>query len=137
MTKQIPYSSHYFPPVPVLHVRLHVPDTSQGYGPIKAVMDFGADMTIVPLNWLEQIGAPEMDEVRIRGYWGKRIDVTTYLVDIQIGSVTLPAIEVAGDPYSTEVLLGRNVLNVLVLLLDGPKRVTDVLARRPRRMTHL
>lgn len=94
-------------------------------------------MTIVPLTWLEQISAPEMDEVRIRGYWGKRIDVTTYLVDIQIGSVRLPAIEVAGDPYSTEALLGRNVLNVLILLLDGPKRVTDVLARRPRRVTHL
>jgi hypothetical protein len=30
-----------------------------------------------------------------------------------------------------DVLLGRNALNKLTVLLDGPGRVTEVLSRRP------
>lgn len=61
----------------------------------------------------------------------------TYMVDIQIGQATLSALEVVGDPYSTEVLIGRNVLNKLLLLLDGPRQVVDILSRRPRKLNHL
>lgn len=63
MIRQISYSSRYFPPVPVLHIRLRVPDTARTHGPVWAIIDTGADMTIVPLAWLEGIAAPELDEV--------------------------------------------------------------------------
>ena len=40
---------------------------------------------------------------------------------IRIGNVVLPSVEVAGDPDSDEVILGRNVLNDLTLCLKGPE----------------
>ena len=53
--------------------------------------------------------------------WEDRREVTVYHVNIQIGNVVLPSVEVAGDPNSDEVILGRNVLNDLTLCLKGPE----------------
>jgi hypothetical protein len=46
---------------------------------------------------------------------------------MSIGHVVLPAVDVAGDPYSAEMLLGRNVLNRLDLRLEGPALRTHLL----------
>jgi hypothetical protein len=42
-------------------------------------------------------------------------------------SIVLPSIDVVSDPIGREVILGRNVLNKLRLLLDGPRQVTEIL----------
>ena len=80
---------------------------------------------------LEQVGAPEMDEVRLRSHWGETTTMTTYLIDMQLDADTLPGVEVVGDLYGETVLLGRNVINKLLLLIDGPGLSTDLLTRRP------
>jgi len=54
------------------------------------------------------------------------------LVDVEVNEAVLPAIEVAGDTTNAEIVLGRDVLNHLLLLIDGPGLTTDVLERRPR-----
>lgn len=56
-----------------------------------------------------------------------------YLVDLEVAGQRLPAVEVVADNIGEDVLLGRNVLNRLILLLDGTARTTDVLNRRPAR----
>lgn len=43
----------------------------------------------------------------------------------------LPGLEVVGDLYTDEIVLGRDVLNRLLLLIDGPREVTEILLRRP------
>ncbi len=48
------------------------------------------------------------------------------------GNRSIP-LEVIADEQSEAILLGRNVLNRLILLLDGPAQETDVLATRRRR----
>lgn len=63
----------------------------------------------------------------VRGYTGGRRSVRTYLVDIEIGLLALPGIEIVGDEATDGILLGRDVLNRLRLLLDGPRRRTEVL----------
>ena len=52
---------------------------------------------------------------------------------IHVGGEILPGVEVVGDLYGQEILLGRDVLNKLLLLIDGPHQRTDILARRPDR----
>ena len=81
---------------------------------------------------MESIQAPEADEVRLRSHWGHAVSVITYLVDVIIGDVTLPGIEVAGDTANSEIVLGRDVLNHLILLVDGPLTHTSTLDKRPR-----
>lgn len=51
-----------------------------------------------------------------------------------IGNERLSAIEVAADKQDNRILLGRNLLNRLILLLDGVHASTDLLTRRPSRL---
>lgn len=111
---------------------MRAPDGDQLRGLLQGIIDTGADITMVPLAVLEEIAAPEIDEVRLRSHWGEIATVTSYLVDIELGTNLFPAVEVVGDLHSDTVLLGRNVINKLLLLIDGPRQITDLLARRPQ-----
>jgi len=62
------------------------------------------------------------------------------MIDIHLEQGVLPGVEVIGIPEDEietaddrEIILGRNVLNQLVLLLDGRAQQTDILERRPLR----
>ncbi len=75
----------------------------------------------------------------LRGLWSEQRPVTLYLVDLHLENSILPGVEVIGveeeeADEDQEIVLGRNVLNQLVLLLDGPRKQTDVLARRPLKL---
>ncbi len=136
MSNSHPHQTTYTPPIPALEIGLQTPEGEQSIGPLPAVLDTGADITLVPLTLLEQIKAPELDEVRLRSHWGDFTTFTTYLVSIQFGIEILPGVEVVGDVYSQqEVLLGRDMLNKLLLLIDGPQQRTDILTHRPRKLT--
>lgn len=63
----------------------------------------------------------------VRGYTGGGRSVRTYLVDVEIGGLTLPGIEVVGDDATDQILIGRDALNKLRLLLDGPDQRTEIL----------
>jgi hypothetical protein len=94
--------------------------------PLQAIVDSGADGTLIPINYLEEIQAPPTVEMVMRSQWGERRRDLLYLVDVQIGDLTLPGIEVVGDELSAEVVLGRDILNRLRVLLDGPHEVVRV-----------
>jgi hypothetical protein len=49
-----------------------------------------------------------------------------FTVDVGVGSLCLSAIEVVGDERDEEIILGRNVINELCLLLDGPSALLEV-----------
>lgn len=127
-----PHSTDHFPPIPALELRLRRPDEGASTEPLIALIDTGADITLVPQVLLETIRAPELDEARLRSHWGEYVTVFTYLVDVTLDIGTLPGVEVVGDSYGDKVLLGRNVLNKVLLLIDGPRQSTDLLAQRPR-----
>ncbi len=76
---------------------------------------------------LEQIGARRVFETGLRSQWGERRTVFLYLVNLQIGTLELTGVYVVGDELGKEFILGRNVLNELRLLLDGPAELTQLL----------
>ena len=120
------YSRNYYPPSPVLEVRLAVPN-GERVGPLPALVDTGADGTLVPLEYLLDILAPSTDEALMRSQWGEGRLVHLYLVDVEINGDTLPGLEVVGDEMTREIILGRDVLNKLNLVLDGPQEMVEVL----------
>lgn len=128
MSHIYPHNQVYTPPIPALQITLQSPN-GEAIERLVAVLDTGADITLVSLNLLEKINAPEQDEVRLRSHWGDYIGLTTYLVEIRFGMEILPAIEVVGDLHTrNEILLGRDVLNKLQLLIDGPQQRTKILS---------
>jgi hypothetical protein len=114
------YSHTNFPPIPVLQVSLSAPQSDDWHGLFTAVVDSGADFTVVPLEWLRPLDPPAVRPAVLSSQWQDRRPLYVYEVDLRIGNVVLPAVDVAGDPHSAEMLLGRNVLNCLDLRLEGP-----------------
>ena len=123
----LPYSNLIYPPAPVLEVLLSAPAMDDWQGAYTAIIDSGADITIVPFAILQSLNAPAMRPVVLSSQWRDRHSVYIYKLDIRVDKMIFPAVDVAGDPGSGEVLLGRNVLNRLDLRLEGPALQTHLL----------
>jgi predicted aspartyl protease len=122
---KIAYNTAYFPPAPVLPVSLAIPDTTPEIGPLTALVDTGADGTFIPATLLEQLNAPVIYNTNARTYLSERPRrVSIHQIDLIIGAMRLPNIEVVSDDWNSEVIIGRNVLNKLNLHLHGPQQIT-------------
>jgi predicted aspartyl protease len=129
------YDRNKFPPAPVLDIRFSAPREPAEAQVYPALIDTGSDFTLVPLDMLKQIDAPESRPAQVRGLWSDPHEITLYIVDIHLENGVLPSVEVIGTENSSdiEIILGRNILNRLILLLDGRGLQTEVLERRPVR----
>jgi hypothetical protein len=65
------YDANYYPPAPSIEVRLGAPDESLIIGPIQALIDTGADVSIVPLRYIEPLGLQVDNRKYLRSQWGE------------------------------------------------------------------
>ena len=122
------YDAHYVPAAPMIEIRLGKPNESLSIGPLYAFVDTGADITLIPIHYVRQLRLRRDDFRFLRSQWGERRSVSIYSLDMGIDVFTLPAVAVVGDEQSEEIVLGRNVLNKLMLTLNGPKQFLEVSA---------
>jgi predicted aspartyl protease len=94
----------------------------------EALIDSGADGTLVPVDILEKIDARLVGAARIRSVLGDSQVADIYLVSLQIGPHALGAVRVIAGPEADEIILGRNVLNQLVITLNGLASTLEVSA---------
>ncbi|MBI4771806.1 MAG: hypothetical protein HY784_15670 [Chloroflexi bacterium] len=127
-----PFDTNYTPPIPVLQVYLAELDEAPRVGPLSAIVDTGADGTLIPVQYLEWVEAVAIGDALIHGVLGESREVELFEVDLLINSLRLPGVIVTGDDRGSEILLGRNVLNKLILLLDGHAGETELFEQRPR-----
>jgi predicted aspartyl protease len=121
------YDSDYEPAMPV--VEMGVGDIDGGKEVIiTAMIDSGADATMIPLAVIKEVGALFIRERRMYGTTGSGKKVNTYLVVIRVGPYTLYGIEAVGMVGGKEALLGRDVLNQLVVTLNGLANETQITA---------
>jgi len=121
-----PYDTSYQPPFPVVRVAFHNSEEGLRTAPEKALLDTGSDGSLVPVAYLRQIFAPALTDIRIRSHWGEWRSAQLFAVDLEFGNLRLPDVFVVGDEEGDEIILGRNVLNELRILLDGPANVADI-----------
>lgn len=117
----------YDPPMPVLDIAISRPRAREFSDPVEATIDTGADGTLLPIDLLEQIGAPHIDRAYLRGITGDRQRVDMYLVTVQVATVTVRGVRAAALPSGATPILGRDVLNQLHIALVGTAGVVEVL----------
>jgi predicted aspartyl protease len=122
-----PYSTDYHPPIPMVPVHFGYNGNPFSIGPYDAIVDTGADATIIPETIAKKLHATPLNTGQLRTQWGDMHPVTLYVLDVTIGDQKLPGIVVAGDPTTEEIVLGRDVLNKLQLFLDGLEQTTHLL----------
>jgi hypothetical protein len=115
-------------PLPVISIIL-TDAGGQTTPPLLAVVDTGADGTLVPREVLRQAGfkpSRQRRKLLSPGYALESETVIGYALALRIGSLELPEIEVYSSRKMSEVILGRNVLNQFVFTYDGPRRILDI-----------
>lgn len=120
------YDAAYQPPFPAAPVVLRNSEEGLRSETLQALLDTGADVSLVPIAYLQEILAPPIADTHIRSHWGARRAAQLFAADLELGNLRLPDVFVIGDEQGSEIVLGRNVLNKLRVLLDGPAGQTDV-----------
>jgi predicted aspartyl protease len=116
---RVPYDAKFSPPAPVIEL-LIVHPYSGALIPYKGKLDTGADSVVLPLELTQSIG------LRIHGFRnatdfaGRTIRLPRYFVDIHIEGRLFLSVACIATNRET-VLLGRSVLNRLVVSLNGPE----------------
>ena len=122
----IPYSADYEPPCPVLALRLTSPRGGAGVA-LAAVVDTGADITLIPEPVARALELPVTSQIRLAGVTGaaEGADVCAAALDLAGKSLL---VEVAA--FGEETIVGRDVLKRFVLQLDGPAALLEIVGDR-------
>ena len=120
------YSSDDFdPPAPVTLVDLRAPATGESMSGVPMLIDTGADVTLVPQSAVSQLGLRTAGGARyaLAGFGGGTKLIEAVRLELVFCHKTfrgqfLPVDQAWG-------ILGRNVLNAIPLLLNGPALTWD------------
>jgi hypothetical protein len=116
----------FAPAAPVFPMRLSHPARATPVLDVPAQVDTGADVTAVPLSTLQQLQADQSGDLVISSYDGSFAHVPVFAIRLELPTGQWGRLNALGID-SEHVLLGRDVLNLLRLLLDGPALTLEVL----------
>jgi predicted aspartyl protease len=125
---QYRFSEAFAPAAPVLPV--HVGGIAEDSPAVllQMLVDTGADCSLIPEQLAQRLRLPQVDKVSIVGVGGQALPVLIYAARMRIGPLRVLARIAA---YGDEALLGRELLNQLVLRFEGPEQLLHV-PTRPR-----
>jgi predicted aspartyl protease len=120
------YNQQVSPPAPFVHVALGRPLSEPVISDQPAQLDTAADLSAIPLSLAEELGLIPFDTIPVRAFGGARANVTTLLVNVSLRGYAPLAIEVIGTRDEPHILLGRDLLNQLRFVLDGPRLMLEI-----------
>lgn len=120
------YLTDFSPPAPFVHVVIGNPENGQATQEIPALLDVGADRTVVPLKIIEQLHFSPLRTLLVGGLGNEVQRLETFSATVQIRQGRPYAVEILGHANESYLLLGRDVLNQLRIVLDGPNQVLEI-----------
>ncbi len=112
------YDPAFNPPAPVAEVIIAHPLTARKSAVLRGKLDTGADVTVIPEGLAEQLGFSPKGRVWIRGYDGSYSQRPVYYIRLTVEGFDLAVVRCIASDRS-DVLLGRNILNRFIIILDG------------------
>lgn len=126
---RVPFDDDFEPPASVLPVRISGIGERAPTALLQMLVDTGADCTLIPVAFARSLRLPVVDRILVQGVGGHAERVPVHAARLRIGTLrALTRVVALGE----EALLGRDILNKLVLTIDGPAEVISA-APRPKR----
>jgi predicted aspartyl protease len=119
-------SQQYDPAAPVVEIGVAKPGSAEAAVMLVALIDSGADATMLPINALQAAGGRYVERRQMRGVTGRPVIVETYLIKLRIGPFEFPGVEAVAMAPNSEALIGRDVLNQMVVTLNGLAHVVEL-----------
>ena len=116
------YSRQYTPPGPVLPVRVGRPGATPEVF-VSALVDTGADISVLPQGLPAQLHLPAVGRLTVAGVGGPPRSLPLYAVEVSMNGYRVIARAVS---LGTTPLLGRDLVNKMLMRFDGPKAVLEV-----------
>jgi hypothetical protein len=109
------------PPAPLAHVTLRHPESGATREDVPMLLDTGADVTLLPQSAVNELGITVLDD--------KHYELIGFKGQSSLSSVVRLEMVFLGLTFRGQFLLveqewgivGRNVLNSVALILDGPR----------------
>lgn len=120
------YLSQLQPPAPFVYVTLRNPVTGAEQRHVPAQLDCAADRTLLPESVVQALALPPIGTILIGGVGGIVQSMVSYPVEVGIQTLAPFTVEVVASPGEPWVLLGREVLNLHRVLLDGPQLALEI-----------
>jgi hypothetical protein len=113
-------SDRFDPPAPLAFVTVKAVDSDLVIHGVPMLLDTGADVSLLPRPSIEALVSPNAEEWELQGFDGTK----------STSSVVRAELQFLGKSFRGEFLLvdgwhgvlGRNVLNNLRILFDGPSQ---------------
>ncbi len=118
-------TTRFEPPAPLARVILRNPDTSTTWPDVPMLLDSGADVTLIPETAVEMLGATIVPDRRYEliGFGGGTSFASVVRLELIFCRRTFRGQFLLID--QAWGILGRNILNAVSLLLDGPSLAWD------------
>jgi predicted aspartyl protease len=122
MRRRFTYDGRFDPPAPVLPLRVAAPGSQEALL-LLALVDTGADCTLVPRSVARQLGLPRVDRLSLEGIDGVARWAPVHAAVVQFAGRRLLAPVVS---WGEDAIMGRDLANRVVALLDGPGRIVSI-----------
>ncbi|HAW50630.1 TPA: hypothetical protein DCX16_06750 [bacterium] len=115
------YDTTYSHPVPV--IELTVSSNSEEKKCI-GIIDSGVEMTCIPEEIVEELRLRLVGIIAVTDFKGQVSEMCTYLANISFGDFNfkVEVLPINGN----KVLIGRDILNHLVITLDGKRGICEI-----------
>jgi len=113
------YSRDFNPPAPVIELCVSVPLSKDDIS-LTALIDSGADITVIPERIITQLRLRRVDSLLASGFGKSVIEATVYAAILSVEGILKPKIYRVLSWRENYVLLGRDLLNQLMTVLNGP-----------------
>ena len=123
---QFAYSRSSRQPFPQIELRLASTDSGRFFTGLMAKVDTGADRTVIPQSVLDSLEIAVAGAQEFEGAHGTISTLPLYYVELTIEG--FPAFKeiVAASDREDLILLGRDVLNLYRIVLDGPNGLLEL-----------